>query len=80
MSQKTYTIPADLVTQIEAWGKMTVELFSAIRQQGDRGDQAWFWTDEWQAKEKEADEAIAKGKFIDFENVDDLIKELHSHV
>ena len=25
-------------------------------------DQAWFWTKEWQAKEKESDEAIAKGE------------------
>ena len=25
-------------------------------------DQAWFWTKEWQQKEKEADEAIAKGE------------------
>lgn len=24
-------------------------------------DQAWFWTKEWQEKEKEADETIAKG-------------------
>jgi hypothetical protein len=24
-------------------------------------DQAWFWTPEWQAKEREADEAIARG-------------------
>jgi len=25
-------------------------------------DQEWFWTKEWQEKEKEADEAIAKGE------------------
>ena len=25
-------------------------------------DQVWFWTKEWQEKEKEADEAIAKGE------------------
>lgn len=25
-------------------------------------DQAWFWTPEWQAKEFEADEAIARGE------------------
>ena len=25
-------------------------------------DQAWFWTPEWQAKEREADEAIAAGR------------------
>lgn len=24
-------------------------------------DQAWFWTPEWQAKEREADESIAAG-------------------
>ncbi len=24
-------------------------------------DQAWYWTDEWQAMEREADEAIAAG-------------------
>lgn len=25
-------------------------------------DQAWFWTPEWQAKEREADEEIAAGQ------------------
>lgn len=25
-------------------------------------DQEWFWTKEWQKREKEADEAIAKGQ------------------
>lgn len=31
-----------------------------VRQLED--DQAWFWTPEWQAKEREADEAIARGE------------------
>jgi hypothetical protein len=31
-------------------------------------DQAWFWTPEWQAKEREADEAIRLGKFERFES------------
>ena len=26
------------------------------------GDQWWFWTDEWQAKEREVDEDIAAGR------------------
>ena len=40
-------------------------------------DQAWFWTKEWQAKEKEADEAIARGEISEpFENVEELIKHL----
>ena len=41
-------------------------------------DQAWFWTREWQEKEREADESIAKGEFKEFDNVEDLLKDLHS--
>jgi antitoxin component of MazEF toxin-antitoxin module len=26
--------------------------------------QRWFWTDEWQKKEREADEAIARGEIL----------------
>jgi len=39
--------------------------------------QAWFWTPEWQAKEKEAEAARAAGDYADFDNVDDLIAGLH---
>jgi antitoxin MazE len=40
-------------------------------------DQAWFWTKEWQEKEKEADEAIEKGELSGpFENTDKLIRHL----
>jgi antitoxin MazE len=40
-------------------------------------DQAWFWTREWQEKEREADEAIAKGELSGpFESVEDLIRYL----
>jgi len=41
-------------------------------------DQLWFWTPEWQAKEREADEDIAQGRVKGFDSVDDLIKELKS--
>jgi len=41
-------------------------------------DQAWFWTPEWQAREREADEAIARGEVKEFDNVEDLIKDLNS--
>ncbi len=40
-------------------------------------DQAWFWTKEWQKKEKEADEAIEKGDLSGpFEDADELIRHL----
>ncbi len=41
-------------------------------------DQLWFWTREWQEKEREADEDIARGNVKEFESVEDLLKELKS--
>ena len=40
--------------------------------------QTWFWTKKWQDMEKEADEAIRKGETEEFEDVEDLIKDLNS--
>ena len=41
-------------------------------------DQAWWWTEEWQKKEREAEKDIKEGKVKRFTNVEDLIKDLHS--
>ena len=40
-------------------------------------DQAWFWTPEWQEKEKGADQDLSAGRYRDFETAEDLLKELH---
>lgn len=40
-------------------------------------DQAWFWTPEWQQKEREADEEIAQGRLSGpFTTAEALIKHL----
>lgn len=36
-------------------------------------DQAWFWTKEWQAKEREADEARAADDYTEYSDVESLI-------
>jgi antitoxin MazE len=41
-------------------------------------DQAWFWTKEWQGKEREADEDIVAGNYRDYKSLDALIKDLKS--
>lgn len=81
---KNVTLPADLIPQLEAWGKLTAELFGKLRAEagivppGVPEDQAWFWSKEWQAMEQEADEALAKGEYRDFDTVEDALNHLHS--
>jgi bifunctional DNA-binding transcriptional regulator/antitoxin component of YhaV-PrlF toxin-antitoxin module len=39
-------------------------------------DQRWFWTERWQAREREADEDIAAGRVLSFDDVDDFVAHL----
>jgi len=41
-------------------------------------DQLWFWTPEWQRKEREADKDIAQGRLKEFGSVAELFKDLRS--
>jgi len=39
-------------------------------------DQLWFWTPEWQAKEREAEEDIQAGRVETFRSADELTRSL----
>ena len=39
-------------------------------------EQAWFWSEKWQAEEKIVDEQIKNGQVKSFDNIDDLIEDL----
>ena len=39
--------------------------------------QAYYWTEEWQAMERKADEDKAAGRVESFDSVEDLIADLH---
>lgn len=39
-------------------------------------DQAWFWTEKWQAEEKEVDEEIRTGQIGVPQNLEDFINDL----
>ena len=43
-------------------------------------DQEWFWTEEWQAGEREANEALARGDYLEFDTVEEALAELHRQV
>ncbi len=42
-------------------------------------DQAWFWTPEWQAMEREADQDLLNDDYKDFTNLGALLKDLHGN-
>lgn len=41
-----------------------------------RIDQAWFWSPEWQAKEREADDELTAGQRTEFASAEDLLGHL----
>jgi hypothetical protein len=41
-------------------------------------DQRWFWTPEWQAGERQADEDLAAGRYKTFKSAAELIASLKS--
>jgi hypothetical protein len=81
---KTVDIPSALIPELEAWGKLTAKVFGDLRRQsglipkGVPKDQEWYWSKQWQAWEREADEDIATGRIQGFDNAEDLIATLNS--
>ena len=49
-------------------------LIVALRRRRD--DQSWYWTDEWQAGERESKADIAAGRVERYDTVDDFIRSL----
>lgn len=43
-----------------------------------RRDQAYFWTPEWQMDVREAEEDFKKANYKEFDNIEDLLRELKS--
>jgi bifunctional DNA-binding transcriptional regulator/antitoxin component of YhaV-PrlF toxin-antitoxin module len=41
-------------------------------------DQLWFWTPEWRKKEREVDEALARGDYKEADTLEELLKDLKS--
>ena len=60
-------VPADLVDVLAEYLRETLAVAE---------DQAWFWSEEWQAGEREAEADIAAGRVKTFETMDDLLVDL----
>jgi len=83
-SRGTVALPADLrrrlhLNQADAQIKLIerddgrIELVPVV---AVPADQAWFWTDRWQAMEREADADVAAGRVVVVDGADELIAHL----
>ena len=75
-------IPEDLLEQAHLKDGAPVSLHvsedgeSVIQAEERDPDQAWFWTEEWQKKEREADEDIAAGRMTRYFSDEEFTAEL----
>ena len=53
---------------------ISYELFLKFLSYLPEADQAYFWTEDWQAKERAADQANVEGRFKTFDSVDQMLE------
>ncbi len=63
----------DLAFSVDERGRVVVNRLEVIPP-----DQAWFWSERWQAMEREVEEDIAAGRVKSFESMDELIAYLEA--
>jgi prevent-host-death family protein len=66
-------VPADAMREVE--GGQVVYLTRKGRRIAAivPADQAWFWSDEWQAGEREADQELAEGQGVQFDTDEEFL-------
>ena len=55
-----------------------LDFIGDLRWRREEMEQSWFWTEEWQTRYREAKADLAKGRFRDFDDIEDLLAELKS--
>jgi hypothetical protein len=53
---------------------ISYEMFLKFLSYLPEADQAYFWTEDWQATERAADQANAEGRFETFSSVDEMLE------
>ncbi len=76
------TLPREIIKKLNIKTGDTLE----VKLEGDKivvtpvliidRSQAWFWSKQWQDKEREVEEDIGEGRLTSAENINDLLKKL----
>jgi hypothetical protein len=59
-----------VLVDLETW-----QQFEAILREAGAG-QEWFWSEEWQAAEKSAEEDLAAGRYETFDTMEEFLADL----
>ncbi|MEW6103186.1 MAG: hypothetical protein AB1630_05135 [bacterium] len=54
-----------------------VDFVRFLRFKTTEPDQAYFWTEEWQRKEREVDMALSEGRYLDFDTSKEALEWLN---
>lgn len=87
--QATITVPASFIDRLATAGRLMLELAEDLRAQQPHmdklqppevipEDQAWFWSDTWQAGERAVEEDLERGEYATFDSIDALLADLHA--
>lgn len=86
MTKDRITLPAStlekfsqLAQLLEQAGRLAREI-SQEKRESIADSQSWYWTEMWQEREREANDALAKGEYREFDSAEALIADLHAHV
>ncbi len=55
-----------------------LDFINYLRWRREGLDQSWFWSEEWQARYREAKADLSAGRFKEFEDVEELLAELNT--
>jgi len=84
MPDDTITLPASTPEKIAQLAQLLEQAERLAREIGQEkrestaDSQAWYLTKMWQAMEREADDALAKGEYCEFDSAEALIADLHA--
>ena len=53
-----------------------LDFIGHLRWRREEEDQSWFWTQEWQARYREAKQDLAEGRFHNLDDIEALLAEL----
>ena len=68
--EKTMRDALDTLSRVNGSPSAQTILLDALR---IAAEQSYFWTPEWQAKEREADQAIAEGRVQTFDTMEEML-------